>query len=99
MRKKRKSKRGTEHESRVQPRAPYILRKLDTFNVLSEEGLSLIEENADRILQDTGMEFLDEDVKLMTHGFASSPVFVDEPSRLPHLPVFTSTPEIQTTRS
>jgi len=60
MRKKRKSKRGTEHESRVQPRTPYILRKLDTFNVLSEEGLSLIEENADRILQDTGMEFLDD---------------------------------------
>lgn len=42
------------------PRAPYILRKLGTFNVLGEEGLSLIEANADRILAETGMEFHDD---------------------------------------
>ena len=42
-------------------RAPYIDRKLGTFSVLSEEGLELIEANADTILQDTGMEFIGDD--------------------------------------
>ena len=32
------------------PRRPYISRKLGTFNVLGEEGLCLIEQNADDIL-------------------------------------------------
>lgn len=40
--------------------APYIQRRLGTFNVLDEEGLSLIEENADRLLQEVGMEFHDD---------------------------------------
>jgi trimethylamine--corrinoid protein Co-methyltransferase len=40
------------------PRAPFIGRKLGTFSVLGEEGLSLIEWNADTILHDTGMEFV-----------------------------------------
>ena len=39
------------------PRAPYIARRLGTYNVLSEEGLSLIEANADTILKEVGMEF------------------------------------------
>ena len=39
------------------PRAPYIARRIGTFDILAEEGLCLIEENADRILRDTGMEF------------------------------------------
>jgi trimethylamine--corrinoid protein Co-methyltransferase len=43
------------------PRKPYISRKLGTFNVLSEEGLALIEGNADVILRDTGMEFTGDD--------------------------------------
>ncbi len=43
------------------PRAPYINRKLGTFNVLSEDGLELIEHNADRILHETGMEFVGDD--------------------------------------
>lgn len=38
-------------------RAPFISRKLDTFGVLSLEGLELIERNADLILKETGMEF------------------------------------------
>jgi trimethylamine---corrinoid protein Co-methyltransferase len=41
-------------------RAPYISRQLDTFGVLSAEGLELIERNADIILRDTGMEFHDD---------------------------------------
>jgi trimethylamine--corrinoid protein Co-methyltransferase len=40
------------------PRAAYILRKLGTFSVLSDEGLELIEANADTILHDTGMDFV-----------------------------------------
>ena len=45
---------------RADPGAPYIQRKLGTFNVLDEEGLSLIEANADKVLQETGMEFVDD---------------------------------------
>jgi trimethylamine--corrinoid protein Co-methyltransferase len=49
-------RRSTETKP-AQPRAPFISRKLGTFNVLGEEGLSLIEQNADVILKDTGMDF------------------------------------------
>ncbi|MCP5081178.1 MAG: trimethylamine methyltransferase family protein [Alphaproteobacteria bacterium] len=42
------------------PGAPYIQRKLGTFNVLDEEGLSLIEANADQLLHETGMDFVDD---------------------------------------
>ncbi|WP_171175716.1 MULTISPECIES: trimethylamine methyltransferase family protein [unclassified Ruegeria] len=41
-------------------RAPFILRKLSTFNVLSDAGLEQIESNADTILAETGMEFQDD---------------------------------------
>ena len=36
---------------------PFLTRKLAPFEVLGEEGLSLIEENADTILQEVGLEF------------------------------------------
>ena len=50
--------RDRHQSARVQaPRQPYIQRKIGTFNVLGEEGLSLIERNADEILKETGMEF------------------------------------------
>jgi len=41
-------------------RAAYIQRKIATYDILSEEGLCLIEENADKILRDIGMEFRDD---------------------------------------
>ena len=41
-------------------RAPYINRQIAPYNILSEEGLCLIEENADIILRDLGMEFHDD---------------------------------------
>ena len=55
----------TRRRKRARPavpseRAPYIVRKLNTFNVLGEEGLGLIEANADTILAETGMEFHDD---------------------------------------
>ena len=55
-----KRRRGRPSDACTEPRSPYILRKLGTFNVLGEEGLCLIEDNADRILSDTGMEFHDD---------------------------------------
>lgn len=40
------------------PRAPYITRRIGTVSVLSAEGLEMIEANADRILAETGMDFV-----------------------------------------
>lgn len=57
VRKRRQRKGETQV---VEHRAPFIQRKLGTYNVLSEEGLELIEANADRILAETGMEFHDD---------------------------------------
>ncbi len=57
---RRGSKRHGMHDRAEAPRAPFIARRLGTFNILGEEGLSLIERNADLILQDTGMEFRDD---------------------------------------
>ena len=36
-------------------RAPYISRQVSSYDILSEEGLCLIEQNADAILRDKGM--------------------------------------------
>ena len=41
-------------------RVPYINRQVATFDILSEEGLCLIEENADTILREVGMDFTDD---------------------------------------
>jgi trimethylamine--corrinoid protein Co-methyltransferase len=41
-------------------RTPYVDRKIGPLPVLSQEGLELIEANADRILAETGMEFHDD---------------------------------------
>jgi trimethylamine--corrinoid protein Co-methyltransferase len=38
-------------------RQPFLTRKLAPFEVLGDEGLSIIEENADTILQEVGLEF------------------------------------------
>ncbi len=39
---------------------PYIVRKIPLVTVLDEEGLAIIERNADTILAETGIEFRDE---------------------------------------
>ena len=36
---------------------PFLTRTFTPFEVLNEEGLSIIEENADTILQEVGLEF------------------------------------------
>ncbi len=43
----------------VVERIPFITRTMAPFEVLSDEGLSLIEENADTILEQVGIEFHD----------------------------------------
>ena len=43
----------------VVERVPFISRTLTPLEVLSEEGISLIEENADTILEEVGIEFRD----------------------------------------
>jgi len=40
--------------------APYITRNIPCFEVLDEEGLSLIEQNAEIILEEVGIEFRDD---------------------------------------
>ncbi len=54
---RRRQRAGGKSRAASAPRAAYIQRKITSFDILSEEGLCLIEENADRILRDTGMEF------------------------------------------
>ena len=39
---------------------PYIQRKVGTYRLLDDEGLSLIEANAETILAEIGMEFRDD---------------------------------------
>ena len=49
--------RRAARRKRAPPGAPYIQRKIGCFDILSEEGLCLIENNADQILEEVGMEF------------------------------------------
>ena len=41
-------------------RAPYIQRNVATYDILTAEGLDIIERNADTILREIGMEFHDD---------------------------------------
>lgn len=42
------------------PSRPYITRRIGVYEVLDEEGLSLIERNADTVLEEIGIEFRDD---------------------------------------
>ncbi len=53
----RGGKRAGVHEEKVS--AAYIKRKIPYFEVLDEEGLQIIEDNADTILEEIGIEFRD----------------------------------------
>ncbi|MEM7057278.1 MAG: trimethylamine methyltransferase family protein [Pseudomonadota bacterium] len=53
------------HRAKAQaPRAPYITRRITTYDILTEEGLELIEANADQILAEIGVEVRDDPVAL-----------------------------------
>jgi trimethylamine--corrinoid protein Co-methyltransferase len=59
--------RGGGRKSRLAARAhpsrtivPYLTRKLPPYEVLGEEGLETIEQNAETILEETGIDFRDD---------------------------------------
>ena len=47
-------------ENAVVKVAPFIERKIPYFDYLSEHGLQLIEDNADVLLEEIGIDFLDD---------------------------------------
>ena len=55
-------------------RVPYIHRQIAPYDLLNEEGLSLIEANADTILKEVGMEFHDDEEILMLFKAAGADV-------------------------
>ncbi|MDR0810292.1 MAG: trimethylamine methyltransferase family protein [Gemmobacter sp.] len=63
-RKGRGGGRNAKHAERSGPRAgiraPYIVRGIPTYDIMSEESLLKIETSADRILAETGLEFRDD---------------------------------------
>jgi trimethylamine--corrinoid protein Co-methyltransferase len=46
--------------ARAAASSPYITRRIPCFEVLDEEGLALIERNADTILEEVGIDFRDD---------------------------------------
>jgi trimethylamine--corrinoid protein Co-methyltransferase len=60
---RRPSGRDAKRASRAARAAasiPYITRKIPYYEVLSEEGLSLMEQNADTILEEIGIDFRED---------------------------------------
>jgi len=62
-----RARRGSARDAKRTARAaqashsvPYITRKIPLYEVLGEEGLSLIERNADTILEEIGIEFRED---------------------------------------
>jgi len=51
--------RQSLRSTRAAPREPFITRTLDPFEIVSDEGLALLEANADTILERTGIEVRD----------------------------------------
>jgi len=55
-----RAQRRQERQGTAAPRLPYIQRGVGTYRLLDDEGLSLIEANAETILKEIGMEFRDD---------------------------------------
>ncbi len=55
-----RAQRRQERRDTAPPRLPYIQRQVGTYRLLDDEGLSLIEANAETILKEIGMEFRDD---------------------------------------
>lgn len=56
----REAKRAAR-QARAAASVPYITRRIPCYEVLDEEGLALIERNADTILEEIGLEFREDD--------------------------------------
>jgi trimethylamine--corrinoid protein Co-methyltransferase len=54
------SRRAARSVAGLGPQLPYITRKIKVYEVLDEEGLSIIESNADTVLEETGIIFRDD---------------------------------------
>ncbi len=54
------ARRATRGATGPGPSLPYITRKINEFEVLDEDGLALIEANADTVLEEVGIEFRDD---------------------------------------
>ncbi len=52
------ARRAERTERRIEA-APFIRRRIPNFEILDEEGLALIEANADRVLEEIGVTFAD----------------------------------------
>ena len=69
--------RAAKHRARTQRTlvtAPFIDRKIPCYEVLDEEGLALIEHNADTVLEEIGIEFNDFPEALDLFGKAGASV-------------------------
>ena len=66
----------------VAERVPFITRTLTPFEVLSEEGLALLEQNADTILEPVGVEFRDAPTR-WSCSVERVPTSTDERVRFP----------------
>ncbi|MBT7390172.1 MAG: trimethylamine methyltransferase, partial [Gammaproteobacteria bacterium] len=63
MARERRRRRGGAEDSEAQetPKAPaYIKRKIPHYSILSDDDLSIIEENADTILEEIGIVFSED---------------------------------------
>lgn len=69
----RRRGRGTAGVAATAVHPPYITRKIPYYEVLDEEGLALIERNADTILAEVGIEFRDmpEALEILKKGGAT----------------------------
>ncbi len=74
---KRAARQGTAARS-----APYIQRKIPFFEVLDDDGLSLIEQNAESILSEIGIDFRDDEEALQIWRDAGADI-QDERVRFP----------------
>src|ERR1700723_1073403 len=52
--------KGAARAARAGSSIPYITRKIPYYEVLDEEGLELMERNADTILEEIGIDFRDD---------------------------------------
>jgi trimethylamine--corrinoid protein Co-methyltransferase len=60
----REARRAARTSGPAGVRAPYLIRKLKPFEVLGDEALSVIEDNAETVLQEIGIEFRDDEEAL-----------------------------------
>ena len=57
----RAARRAARAEAEARPAVvPYVTRRVPVYDVMSAEGLELIEHNAETILEEVGVEFRDD---------------------------------------